>query len=177
MDEAHLPCLHHSLSLLSSLMSTVETATTTTVEPLDDHGSAVRFEPQCVVIPDPAHRSRRPRVVTKSYALPLWKRRTSPARPCPPEDAPLEENQSHLVLRVPLPTHVSSSPVDILAAHTDSAPVFRADLTRRPAQLTTLLSRLVSYIVLSRFLIPPVPALPDIPAPRGNPPLLRLAQT
>ncbi|KAF8553545.1 hypothetical protein OG21DRAFT_1219920 [Imleria badia] len=89
-------------------MTTVETATSTptfTVEPLDDHASAVRFEPQCVVIPDHAHRSRRPRVVTKSYALPLWKRRTSPARPsatsAPPED---EENQSHLVLRVPLPT-------------------------------------------------------------------------
>ncbi|KAN0101309.1 hypothetical protein V8E55_001293 [Tylopilus felleus] len=91
-------------------MSTLETAAgkplSTTIEPLDDHGSAVRFETQCVVIPDLAHRSRRPRVVTKSYTLPLWKRRTS--SPCPtsvpPEDVFPEENQSHVVLRVPLPT-------------------------------------------------------------------------
>ncbi|KAG8220274.1 hypothetical protein J3R82DRAFT_2865 [Butyriboletus roseoflavus] len=91
-------------------MSAVELATSTpgsTIEPLDERGSAVRFEPQCVVIPDFAHRSRRPRVVTKSYALPLWKRRTSSADHSaypPPEDASFEENQSHLVLRVPVPT-------------------------------------------------------------------------
>ncbi|KAF8425046.1 hypothetical protein L210DRAFT_3765374 [Boletus edulis BED1] len=87
-------------------MSMVETTTSTpTAEPLDDHGSAVRFETQCVVIPDPAYGSRRPRVVTKSYALPLWKKRASSAYPsataAPSGGVSSEEN--HLVLRVPLP--------------------------------------------------------------------------
>ncbi|KAH0838893.1 hypothetical protein J3R83DRAFT_7320 [Lanmaoa asiatica] len=90
-------------------MSTGESATSTpgpTIEPPDERGGAVRFESQCVVIPDPAHWLRRPRVVTKSYALPLWKRRASSASPstsAPPEDTSFDDNQSHLVLRVPLP--------------------------------------------------------------------------
>ena len=89
-------------------MSTVETVTA--IEPLDERGSAVRFESKCIVIPDLGHRSRLPRVVTKSYALPLWKRRTSSTGPpasAPLEDTAFEENHSHLVLRVPLPTYVS----------------------------------------------------------------------
>ncbi|KAI9455880.1 hypothetical protein HD554DRAFT_2178303 [Boletus coccyginus] len=90
-------------------METVTSIPVSTIEPLDEHGSAVRFETQCIVIPDPGHGSRRPRVVTKSYSLPLWKRRTSSAGPSAsarPEDASFEENQSHLELRVnvPLPT-------------------------------------------------------------------------
>ena len=90
----------------------METATSipvSTIEPLDEHGSAVRFETQCVVIPDHAHGSRRPRVVTKSYSLPLWKKRTSSSGSSAsvrPEDTSFEENQSHLELRVPLPTYV-----------------------------------------------------------------------
>lgn len=163
-------------------MSTLETAAgkplSTTIEPLDDHGSAVRFETQCVVIPDLAHRSRRPRVVTKSYTLPLWKRRTS--SPCPtsvpPEDVFPEENQSHVVLRVPLPTYVSRLLCMIRVPN--FAPVFRSNLTRRLALLITRLFRRVSCIALT--LVPLVPALPpwsDISALHEKPPLLLLAQT
>ncbi|KAG9307952.1 hypothetical protein JVU11DRAFT_12827 [Chiua virens] len=94
-------------------MSTEETPASSSmpsIEPIDEHGSTVRFETQCVIIPDSPSRPRRPRVVTKSYALPLWKRRPSTS-PSAPATSPLiatdisgEENQSHLVLRVPLPT-------------------------------------------------------------------------
>ena len=179
LSEAYYPCLYSSLCSLTP-MSMVETATSTTVsaiEPLDsERCSAVRFETQCVVIPDPAHRFRRPRVVTKSLALPLWKRWSSSSGPsisAPPEDT---SEESHLVLRVPVPTYVSSL-VDIIRVP-NSAPVFRSSVTRRLAPLITHLSRLVLYIVLS-LLVLLVLALPrvDIPMPHGNTPLLRLAQT
>ena len=42
----------------------------------------VRFEEQCVLIPDPAPSSRLPRLVTKSYSLPLWRRKGSEPPPC-----------------------------------------------------------------------------------------------
>lgn len=177
-DKDYYPCLHSSLCSLSSLMR-IETMTSipvSTIEPLDEHGSAVRFETQCVVIPDPGHGSRRPRVVTKSYSLPLWKKRTSSAGPSTsarPEDASFEENQSHLELRVnvPLPTYVSWSLYIISVPN--SALVFRSNLTRRLALLITRPSRLVSCIVLNPLVL--VLALQrglDIPVPHGSSPLL-----
>lgn len=77
----------------------------------------MRFESQCVVIPDSAHHSRRPRVVTKSYALPLWRRRPSfggPPASDTPKDATCEENPSHLVLRVPLPMYVLPCDISLM---------------------------------------------------------------
>lgn len=150
----------------------------TAVEPIDERGgSAVRFETQCVVIPDPAHRSRRPRVVTKSYALPLWKRRSSPSSAsAPPEDASFEDK---LILRLPLPTYVSLAACQTSFVCPTSLAAFHSSLTRRVVLLISRPFRLVSYIVLN-IQIPPVLALLryiDMLVPHVNPPLLRLAQT
>ena len=45
-----------------------------------------------------------PRVITKSYMLPLWSSSTCSSVSTPPDNAFSQENQSHLILRVPLPT-------------------------------------------------------------------------
>ncbi|KAF7785210.1 hypothetical protein Agabi119p4_1375 [Agaricus bisporus var. burnettii] len=89
---------------------------------------AVRFDDQCVLIPEPSPpRSRRPKVVTKSYSLPLWKRRTSPTPASDSECAydgggggggpktptttafPSSPEETHVVLRVPIPSFVRST--------------------------------------------------------------------
>ena len=67
----------------------------------------VRFDNECVLIPE--QNRKRPRVVTRSYSLPLWKRRSqlsdsdsveavppSPVTPTAPDD-------THIVFKVPLP--------------------------------------------------------------------------
>jgi hypothetical protein len=69
----------------------------------------VRFDDECVLIPDAVPTSRRPRIVTKSYSLPLWKRRvTGPASD--PEDHGDEEASEKIVLSIPVPTCVSLNP-------------------------------------------------------------------
>jgi len=74
----------------------------------DEHGHnlSVRFDDQCVLIPDSElpHRLRLPKMVTKSYSLPLWKRRSSSlgGLSSPETDVILPE-ASHIVLRVPIP--------------------------------------------------------------------------
>ncbi|KIK98112.1 hypothetical protein PAXRUDRAFT_824243 [Paxillus rubicundulus Ve08.2h10] len=87
-------------------LTTSASALTSTVCPIDERASCVRFHTQCVVIPERAHRPRIPRVVTKSYSLPLWKRRASSSGFSSStelqRDLPFEEN--HVVLRVPLPS-------------------------------------------------------------------------
>ncbi|KIJ60120.1 hypothetical protein HYDPIDRAFT_43522 [Hydnomerulius pinastri MD-312] len=87
-------------------MATLTTTATAVIESIDEHGSSVRFDTQCVVIPEPAPRPRMPRVVTKSYSLPLWKRRaasqTGSSGSVESESFSPEEN--HVVLRVPLPS-------------------------------------------------------------------------
>ncbi|KAF9445604.1 hypothetical protein P691DRAFT_260279 [Macrolepiota fuliginosa MF-IS2] len=70
----------------------------------------VRFDSECVLIPEYSSR-RRPRMVTKSYSLPLWKRR-SPS--LPDEDAPApplstSPEDTHVVIRVPIPSFVRRS--------------------------------------------------------------------
>lgn len=63
----------------------------------------VRFDHECVLIPDPLPMSRLPRLVTKSYALPLWKRKRSPSVVSEPEDDPLDD---HVVFKVSVPRSV-----------------------------------------------------------------------
>lgn len=43
------------------------------ISPFTEH--RVRFDEQCVLIPDPVTPSRMPRFLRKSYTLPLWKRK------------------------------------------------------------------------------------------------------
>lgn len=78
----------------------------------DEHCQlSVRFDDQCVLIPKHPHRHRLPRIVTKSYSLPLWKRRPSNAggpSSSPETDAFVPED-SHVILRVPIPSFSSKA--------------------------------------------------------------------
>ena len=86
-----------------------------------DNERAVRFEETCVLIPEATKPSRTPRLVTKSYSLPLWRRRGfsigSPSSP-PAHDALVEEDlgsgshdasthvhveADHVVMKIPVP--------------------------------------------------------------------------
>ncbi|TFK38735.1 hypothetical protein BDQ12DRAFT_665976 [Crucibulum laeve] len=62
-------------TLLQTTSSSPETATIMLSPTSElDGGRVVRFDSECVLIPDHS-RSKRPRVLTKSYSLPLWKRK------------------------------------------------------------------------------------------------------
>ncbi|EMD41476.1 hypothetical protein CERSUDRAFT_90043 [Gelatoporia subvermispora B] len=87
----------------------------------------VRFEEQCVLIPDPAPSSRMPRLVTKSYSLPLWRRKGQEAlSPTDPDtDAkPESREDEHVVLRVSVPsiTRKAQSPTRTLSLHQPLTP-------------------------------------------------------
>lgn len=62
---------------------------------------SVRFDAQCIVIPELPPRSRRTRLVTKTYSVPLWKRRGSLSGPQPASPDPDEDD--HVILKLPLP--------------------------------------------------------------------------
>ncbi|KAH7907194.1 hypothetical protein BJ138DRAFT_1182594 [Hygrophoropsis aurantiaca] len=72
----------------------------------DEPERIVRFNAQCVLIPE-ASRQHKPKMVTRSFSLPLWKRRASsaPGTPGSPEKPdPFSSEEHHVVLRVPLPS-------------------------------------------------------------------------
>ncbi|KAF8129429.1 hypothetical protein K438DRAFT_874883 [Mycena galopus ATCC 62051] len=77
-----------SLSTSSSMASpSISTSTSTT------SAARVRFDAECVLIPElGSFNPKRPRMVTKSYSLPLWKKNTRD-----------EEDEQHVVLKVALP--------------------------------------------------------------------------
>ncbi|KAI8983316.1 hypothetical protein BD414DRAFT_490555 [Trametes punicea] len=62
----------------------------------------VRFDHECVLIPDPVPTSRLPRLVTKSYSLPLWKRKQR--EPPVTSDSEDELNDDHVVFKVSVPS-------------------------------------------------------------------------
>ncbi|KAF8873085.1 hypothetical protein BD779DRAFT_1571188 [Infundibulicybe gibba] len=76
----------------------------------------VRFDSECVLIPESQRPSRRPRMVTKSYSLPLWKKKPQQSI----SDSELVEEHSgavppspsgdkHVVFKVPLPSFARKS--------------------------------------------------------------------
>ncbi|KAF8193494.1 hypothetical protein K438DRAFT_1969398 [Mycena galopus ATCC 62051] len=81
-----------SLSTSSSMVSpSISTSTSTSTAP------RVRFDAECVLIPElGSFNPKRPRMVTKSYSLPLWKKNTRD-----------EEDEQHVVLKVALPSFKS----------------------------------------------------------------------
>ncbi|KAI0735749.1 hypothetical protein C8Q76DRAFT_612087 [Earliella scabrosa] len=88
--------------------SFVSLSTATTSSAADDVPPTpkVRFDQECVLIPDPLPMSRMPRLVTKSYSLPLWKRKRSPSVVSESEDEPLED---HVVFKVSVPSIVTKT--------------------------------------------------------------------
>ncbi|KAL7285870.1 hypothetical protein ACG7TL_000981 [Trametes sanguinea] len=91
-----------------SFISIACTANSSSVTDSDDTPVTpkVRFDQDCVLIPDPVPSSRLPRLVTKSYSLPLWKRKHRD----PPVVSDSEEdlNDDHVVFKVSVPRSVSS---------------------------------------------------------------------
>ncbi|OCH94182.1 hypothetical protein OBBRIDRAFT_789532 [Obba rivulosa] len=63
----------------------------------------VRFHDECVLIPDPAPSSRLPRLVTKSYSLPLWRRKGQEPPALSDSEADPKEDE-HVVLKVSVPS-------------------------------------------------------------------------
>ncbi|KAJ3485814.1 hypothetical protein NLI96_g4679 [Meripilus lineatus] len=71
----------------------------------------VRFDDQCILIPDPVIHSRMPRLVKKSYSLPLWRRRSSPTSSPPLGEGngtPASPEENHLIFTLPVPRFVDS---------------------------------------------------------------------
>lgn len=77
----------------------------------DAEGSSrvVRFDNECVLIPD---RSKRPKMLSKSYSLPLWKKKQSHASDSDTEvvspslGATASSDDARVVLKVPIPRYV-----------------------------------------------------------------------
>ena len=72
----------------------------------------VRFDNECVLIPKSSlSRSKMPVVLTKSYSLPLWKRKTTQFSDSDPEDpagssAQPSSEDNRITIKVPIPTFV-----------------------------------------------------------------------
>ncbi|KAI0327297.1 hypothetical protein GY45DRAFT_1347833 [Cubamyces sp. BRFM 1775] len=92
------------IPLSPSFVSISCTAHTSSSSDLDDTPASpkVRFDQDCVLIPDPIPTSRLPRLVTKSYSLPLWKRKQR--EPSIVSDTEDETNDEHVVFKVSVPS-------------------------------------------------------------------------
>ncbi|KAF8907680.1 hypothetical protein CPB84DRAFT_1744584 [Gymnopilus junonius] len=88
----------------------------------DASGRLVRFDKECVLIPEIMSRSRLPLVVTKSVALPLWRRKGYPLSDSDVED-PLGS-----------PAHPSSLPEDSRVVIKVPIPLFRRRSSRSPTR-------------------------------------------
>ncbi|KAG2347619.1 hypothetical protein BDR05DRAFT_958393 [Suillus weaverae] len=96
---------------------------------------SVRFSDQCVLIPKHPHRHRLPRIVTKSYSLPLWKRRPSNSggpSSSPETDAFVPED-SHVVLRVPIPSFSSKAQSPTRTCNSSPKPLSPCLVHRSPS--------------------------------------------
>ncbi|KAG6854192.1 hypothetical protein C0991_009505 [Blastosporella zonata] len=71
--------------------------------PPSDLGRVVRFDSECVLIPEPSKRSK----PVKTYSLPLWKKRSSDAEAetagSSSSRAPQSPGTTHVVFKVPIP--------------------------------------------------------------------------
>ncbi|KAG2118217.1 uncharacterized protein F5147DRAFT_260836 [Suillus discolor] len=107
----------------------------------DEHCQlSVRFDDQCVLIPKHPHRHRLPRIVTKSYSLPLWKRRPSNSggpSSSPETDAFVPED-SHVVLRVPIPSFSSKAQSPTCTRNSDPKPLSPCLVHRSPSGISAI---------------------------------------
>lgn len=76
-----------------------------------DSSRVVRFSDECVLIPESPRAKRR--MLTKSYSLPLWKRKPTQFSDSEADESPSTFNnveETRVVLKVPLPTFRAKSP-------------------------------------------------------------------
>ncbi|KAL4255958.1 hypothetical protein AB1N83_011994 [Pleurotus pulmonarius] len=76
----------------------------------------VRFESECVLIPEAQHRSKRHLMATRTYSMPLWKRRSSNGfhsdtsatdDPTSPAGLSSSPEDRHIVLKLPVPSFMA----------------------------------------------------------------------
>ncbi|KAG2123035.1 hypothetical protein BD769DRAFT_1472688 [Suillus cothurnatus] len=107
----------------------------------DEHCQlSVRFNDQCVLIPKHTHRHRLPRMVTKSYSLPLWKRRSSNSGgpSSSPETDSFVPEDSHVVLRVPIPSFSSKAQSPSRTRNSGPKPLSPCLVHRSPSSVSTI---------------------------------------
>ncbi|KAG7090523.1 hypothetical protein E1B28_009632 [Marasmius oreades] len=69
----------------------------------------VRFDSECVLIPE-LNKSRKPLMITKSYAIPLWKRRTIPGESEEMQVSPSSSpTMGGVVFKLPLPSFMAKA--------------------------------------------------------------------
>ncbi|KAF9814822.1 hypothetical protein IEO21_04930 [Rhodonia placenta] len=134
-------------------------------------GQRVRFDVECVLIPDPSPVSRLPRLITKSYTVPLWRRRNQDLSPASDSEADTREEDHVFLLKVPVPsiTIKSRSPtrlnqplVPCIVNHDPASPPPPPGLHRhRAARQTSLSPRLHSHVIT----VPLRSCCPDCVAP------------
>ncbi|KAF7367743.1 hypothetical protein MSAN_00838200 [Mycena sanguinolenta] len=91
------PSISSSVSGSASVSASTSISTTTVPTGKTTTVSRVRFDAECILIPELgySYSSKRPRMVTKSYSLPLWKR---------------GRDEEDVVLKVALPSFKSRKP-------------------------------------------------------------------
>ncbi|KAF7323913.1 hypothetical protein MKEN_00612700 [Mycena kentingensis (nom. inval.)] len=83
----------------TSTNGTITLATTTSpAEPPTPKPPRVRFDAECILIPESLSTAKRPKLSSKSYSLPLWRKG---------RDRDGEEEESHVVLKVNFPSFKS----------------------------------------------------------------------
>jgi hypothetical protein len=137
--------LFSDISMTATAAATTETTMITPpLSPsLSSDERVVRFDNECVLIPEPA---KKPKLVTKSYSLPLWRKKGPHASPV--SDAELDVNEdAHLVFKVPVPSFMSKSrsptrdhaqPLSPCLVHRQSTSTSTSPTRPTPARRTSL---------------------------------------
>ncbi|KAJ7159652.1 hypothetical protein C8R46DRAFT_1287102 [Mycena filopes] len=111
MATAPLPATPSTSTSTNSTSAAIPSTTTENDTPT--RGARVRFDASCVLIPSGSldGASKRPRMVTKSYSLPLWKKSSqkSSSHSRDREEDAERGHHEHVVLKVALPSFKSSS--------------------------------------------------------------------
>lgn len=90
----------------------------------DESAPGVHFDDTCVLIPDPVVQSRMPRLIKKSYSLPLWRRRSNSNPPSAELEGQLSsspEDKPGVSITVPVPRLVIPLANEPLAFHPSSS--------------------------------------------------------
>lgn len=127
----------------------VPTLSATARTPAVESAPVVQFDDTCVVIPDPVTQSRMPRLIKKSYSLPLWRKRSHSNPPPEPEAqlASSPEDRAGMSITVSVPRLVSITlPKRLvsLGLLTTGLAVSQSHVLRRAVNTTTSRSCLVS---------------------------------
>ncbi|KAG6888310.1 hypothetical protein C0992_008876 [Termitomyces sp. T32_za158] len=93
----------------------------------------VRFDNECVLIPEPSKRSK----ATKTYVLPLWKKKNpdtdADANAGSPSRVPQSPEETHVIVKVPIPRDSSTSPTTPKHVRRTSLPLTTCSIPKHDA--------------------------------------------